>query len=96
MLVRSGDIDGRLKTLFDALRIPTNLDETGGMGPQDGENPFYCLLEDDKLISEINVSTDQLLLLPREREVKANDAFLVIRVKVWPTKVAQFNQEFWY
>ena len=57
-----------------------------GSRPQADEDPFFCLLEDDKLISEIKVTTDSLLLLPREREVKPNDALLVIHVKLWPTK----------
>jgi hypothetical protein len=41
----SGDIDGQVKTLFDALRIPKTLDEAGGNGPQEDETPFFCLLE---------------------------------------------------
>ena len=86
LLIRSGDIDARIKTIFDALRLPKNLAETGNVGPQHGEDPFYCLLEDDKLVSEIRVTTDQLLLLPSERELKANDAFLVINVKLKPAQ----------
>jgi hypothetical protein len=94
LLIRSGDIDARIKTIFDALRMPKNLDEAGGLGPQAGENPFFCLLEDDKLISEIKVSTDNLLLLPREREIKPNDALLVIHVKLWPHKSSGWEREF--
>jgi hypothetical protein len=52
MIMLSGDMDARIKTVFDALRIPANLDEAGGVGPQGDEDPFYCLLQDDKLISE--------------------------------------------
>ncbi len=78
----SGDIDGQVKTLFDALRIPQTLDETGGMTPQEDETPFFCLLEDDRLISEVRVVADQLLLLPHQREAKASDAFVVIHVKL--------------
>ena len=85
LLIRSGDIDGRLKTLFDALRIPSNLDEIGDNDPKEGEDPFYCLLADDKFITEVKVTTDQLLLLPKEKQADANDAFLVIRVKLTPT-----------
>jgi hypothetical protein len=81
-IFRRGDIDGQLKTLFDALRMPENLDETGGMGPQNDETPFFCLLQDDRLISEIRVTTDQLLVLPNEREVKANDVHVSIHVRV--------------
>ena len=59
-----------------------NLGETGGMGPQEDEDPFFCLLEDDRLISEVRVTTDQLLLLPNQRELKANDAHVIIHVKL--------------
>jgi len=60
-----GDLDGQLKTLFDALRIPAELSETGGMEPQEDENPFFVLLQDDRLISEVHVTSDQMLLLLR-------------------------------
>lgn len=59
---QGGDIDNRLKTLFDALRMPTNTNELpNGDAPRDGEKPFFCLLEDDKLITKISVETDTLL-----------------------------------
>jgi len=84
LLMRGGDLDARLKTLFDALRLPSDVSETGGVGPQEDENPFFCLLEDDKLISEVHVTTDELLVLPKDKDVKANDAFLVVHVKTKP------------
>lgn len=81
-IFRQGDIDGQVKTLFDALRIPKNLAEAGGSVPQEDESPFFCLLEDDRLISEVRVITDQLLLLPKEKAVRANDCFVSIHVKL--------------
>ena len=60
--VRSADLDGRLKTLIDALRLPQQLGELGEyQTPQDGEDPFFCLLEDDKLVGNVSVTTDTLL-----------------------------------
>lgn len=82
LLFEQGDIDGQLKTLFDALRIPANLGETGGIGPQEDESPFFCLLEDDKLISEVKVTSGELLLLPGHRDVQPNDSFAVISVRL--------------
>lgn len=82
LVLRRGDIDGQVKTLFDALRLPENLDETGGMKPQEDETPFYCLLEDDRLVSEIQVLADRLLLLPHQKQAKPNDCFAVIHVKL--------------
>src|SRR5205807_5039259 len=95
LLMKGGDLDARIKTVFDALRIPSNLQEAGGIGPQEDEEPFFCLLEDDKLISEIRVVTDQLLVLPKEREMNQNDVFLVIHVKLVPIKTSAENYAFW-
>ena len=81
-ILQRGDIDGQIKTLFDALRMPENLDETGKVGPQTDETPFFCLLEDDRLITEVRVTTDRLLLLPNQSSVKPNDCLAVIRVKL--------------
>jgi hypothetical protein len=93
-IFKQGDIDGQVKALFDALRIPENLAETGGAGPQDDEEPFFCLLQDDRLISEVRVTTDQLLLLPNHREVKANDAHAVIHVKLNHKNAGTFDNYF--
>jgi hypothetical protein len=58
-LIRSGDLDNRLKTLFDALRLPDNQAELGGyLSPAEDEEPFFVLLQDDKLITHISVETE--------------------------------------
>jgi hypothetical protein len=83
-LVTSGDIDNRLKTLFDSLRMPDTLDEVRG-GPAEDEKPFYVLLQDDKLITHLSVETDTLL----ERvgaEWDKNDVRLVISVDLRVTQ----------
>jgi hypothetical protein len=79
-IFQRGDIDGQIKTLFDSLRLPTSPDETGNVGPQADETPLFCLLEDDRLITEVRVTTDRLLLLPNKPTVKPNDCFAVIHV----------------
>ena len=84
VLIQSGDLDNRIKTIFDALRLPNNADECGGDLPSGDENPMYCLLEDDKLISDVRVNADQLLYLPNATEMDKNDVFLVVDVKVQP------------
>jgi hypothetical protein len=93
-IFKMGDVDGQVKTLFDALRIPENLDQTAGMGPQQDETPFFCLLENDRLISEVHVTCDQLLLLPKGREVRANEAFVVIHVKLIHKSARSFDNVF--
>jgi len=82
LIYTQGDLDGQVKTVFDALSMPKSLEQVGGAVPDQDEKPFFCLFEDDRLISEVRVTADQLLLLPGEKDVKANDAFLVIHVKI--------------
>jgi len=87
-LIQSGDIDNRLKTLFDALRMPKvgeYLDE-----PSPDENPFFCLMEDDSMITHLSVTTD--VLLEPDRDV--NDVRLVVTTKLWPISVTILNLGF--
>jgi hypothetical protein len=90
----SGDIDNRLKTIFDALRMPVSKEELGGYEtPEADETPFYCLLTDDKLISRVSVETDTLLQ-PTSPQAGDNDARLIIAVKVKPVDVGWDNISF--
>ncbi|RVD55695.1 hypothetical protein EN828_27075 [Mesorhizobium sp. M2D.F.Ca.ET.185.01.1.1] len=90
-LIQSGDIDNRLKTLFDALCMPKDLAQLGGYTmPDAGEDPFYCLLEDDRLINNLAIETDTLLE-PLGDSFDVNDARLIISVRVWPYRVGIDN-----
>ena len=72
-----GDIDNRLKTLFDALKMPSEPTALPrGAIPQPDETPFFCLLEDDSLIARVNVETDRLL----EDAADTTEVALLIRV----------------
>jgi hypothetical protein len=63
LITQSGDIDNRLKTLFDALRMAKIDSEIpNGDFPKENENPFFCVLEDDSLITKVTVKTDRLLV----------------------------------
>jgi len=79
-IIKSGDIDNRLKVLFDAMRMPENENEVPH-GPSDDEKPFYVLLEDDKLITHVSVETDTLLEKVSQTW-NDNDVRLVISVKL--------------
>jgi hypothetical protein len=87
-LIQSGDIDNRIKTIFDALRIPKVGEYCGE--PQVNENPFFCLLEDDSLIAHLSVATDVLL----EPDKDVNDVHLILTVKLWPISVTYGNVGF--
>ena len=82
LITDGGDIDNRIKTLFDGLKMPTTIPELGGYDvPAPGENPFFCLLEDDSLITKVAVTTDRLLIpLDTNAGERLNDVHLVIHV----------------
>jgi hypothetical protein len=92
-ILSSGDIDNRLKTIFDALRLPSGAAEWAGAEPTDGEDPFYVLLEDDSLITRVSVETDTLLE-PVSKTANLNDARLVITVSLKPYHVSLRNLNF--
>lgn len=77
-----GDLDNRLKTLFDALKAPTHNSELPDDAPSDGENPFFCLLDDDKYIEKFTITTDRLLTPPTsDTQQGKGSVLLVIGVK---------------
>ncbi len=55
------DIDNKLKTLFDALRMPLDSNEFDPTQEDRDAGPIFVLLSDDKLISGVTVETDELL-----------------------------------
>ena len=61
-----GDLDGQVRTIVDALRTPDNPSETGDAQPEEDEHPLFCLLQSDKLISEVKITADELLQLPEQ------------------------------
>lgn len=62
IVTQSGDIDNRLKTLLDALKVPDHQQALPkGATPLPDEGPFFCLLEDDNRISGLSIQTDRLL-----------------------------------
>lgn len=91
ILHNSGDIDNRLKSLLDALKIPH---EPGALPenamPDENEKPFYCLLEDDSLVSRLNVRTEQWL----GRPVNSKEVLAIIHVKTKLTKIGIGNLGF--
>ena len=88
-VVWAGDIDNRLKTLLDALRVPEAAEDYAATPPPDGFDPFFVLLEDDKLITRVAVETDRLLA-PVSGD--AADVRLVLHVKIKPYAPSHFNE----
>jgi hypothetical protein len=93
VLNMAGDLDNRLKTLFDALRMPTNASELGGfIDPDDDEKPFFCLLEDDSVITRATAESDMLLASANPRD--PNYAHVIITVRIRPGRVTVSNVGF--
>ena len=89
IVTQGGDIDNRLKTLLDALRVPKNLKEVPSSAePGPSHNPFFCLLEDDALITGLSVDTERLLVA----EKRATEVHLDIQVITRPTRVIVENR----
>jgi len=100
-VINSGDLDNRIKTILDALRIPAPNEFRAGSA-----NPLYVLLEDDKLVSELRVTADLLMAPPEQivespkidiygqETVKVNHAVCLIHVQVKPTRVMMGNISF--
>jgi hypothetical protein len=85
-IFNAGDIDGRLKTLIDGLKMPQQLSDLGTYAdrPDNDEIPFYCLLRDDSLVSRVAVETDVLLEELKGGIPSKNDARVVVSVKLRP------------
>ncbi len=96
-IIQSGDIDNRLKTLFDGLKMPASKEELGPYTtPRDDEEPFYVLLEDDRLLSHVSIETDVLLQpTPSANGIfLVNDCRLIITVTLRPYHVNMQNLHF--
>jgi hypothetical protein len=82
-----GDIDNRLKTLFDGLRRPMLANEISKNDfPFPEETPFHCLLSDDALISKVTVATDQL-----PDNCVSNEGVLIIHVRIKARHLTEEN-----
>lgn len=88
LICDGGDLDNRIKVLWDGLRMSKHQEATK-FAPQEGEDPFYCLLEDDSLITDVSITTDRLLT-PVGSEELIEDVHLVLHVK---TKVLDEEKE---
>ncbi len=86
-----GDLDNRLKIFLDALRVPQEEKEVPvGIVPEPWEQgPFYCLLEDDSLITKLCIEADVLAGLHRPDEHKHVKIILTATLKI--TSINYYN-----
>jgi hypothetical protein len=84
LLGDGGDIDNRMKTLLDGLRKPSTAEaQQAQIEPEPDNDPIHCLLQDDALVTRLNVETDRLLR-PAANEF---DLVAIIQVTVVLTRV---------
>jgi hypothetical protein len=76
LILQAGDLDNRLKTLFDALRVPTEQELIEDKDPTD---PIFCLLESDAMITGLSIKTDRLLTGPHK---PVHEVHLVIEADI--------------
>jgi hypothetical protein len=91
--------DNRIKTVIDALAMPPPkqglpLEDGKLFGPQEGEDPFFVLLDDRRRITHLEVETDTALE-PDERNL-TDECFvrLVISVEIRPRAAAAIGASF--
>ncbi|VAW11027.1 hypothetical protein MNBD_ALPHA09-1036 [hydrothermal vent metagenome] len=92
-VVWGGDIDSRIKTLIDSLKVPDVNDGYNEIKPDSSDPRLFCLLEDDNLVTELRIRTDQLLEPLSSNEEKTG-TFLVITVDISPYNATWSNVGF--
>jgi hypothetical protein len=86
LVMQGGDIDGRIKLLLDALRMPSPDEQE--RAPTTTHKAVHCLLESDTLISRLNVDTDRLLSPETDKD---DEVHLVIEVTTNVLQVGSHN-----
>jgi hypothetical protein len=76
-----GDLDNRVKTLIDGLRMPRQKPELDRDQPDADQNPFFCLMENDDVITSCDVTIDRLLIPVASGEVP-RDVIALIDVDI--------------
>jgi hypothetical protein len=82
IVTQGGDIDNRLKTLLDSLKVPREAEIPTSITPSNEPSPLFCLLEDDNLITNLDIKTDRLL----DSAADSSEVLLLIHVR---TRVLQ-------
>jgi len=90
------DIDNRIKTLIDALAMPSfhqgsPTKDGKSFPPQEGEEPFYVLMDDDRQITHLEVETDMALEVSEENEKNESFVRLVVSVEIRPSVLTMLN-----
>lgn len=77
--------------IFDALRMPRALNE---FTQEDSENPMFVLLQDDSLISSVQIETDTLLDPPSIAGRDDSYVRLLVELDIRPYYPSMFGLSF--
>lgn len=76
------DIDNQVKSLIDALKSPKTRDHLGDVT---GINPYFVLMDDDRLITKISSTSDELLYpVSNKASIDSHDCRVSIDVYIRP------------
>jgi hypothetical protein len=87
---QGGDLDGRMKTLLDALAMPQHFEQILEKDSTQ-HSPIYCLLEDDSMISGLDVESERLL---GDQSNQKDWVKLTVEVDVRVRQATVYNQSF--
>jgi hypothetical protein len=94
-VISAGDLDNRIKTLIDCLKIPRSKNELpADVSPLADEDPFFVLLEDDNQVTGLKVETDMLLDPIEQGQDSSQRTRLLITVELRPYEANPFNINF--
>jgi hypothetical protein len=88
-IYQGGDIDGRIKTLIDALAMPQYAEQIVEKNTE--AEAIYCLMEDDSMVSGFEIESERLL---GDQNNSADFARLTIEVDVRVRQATIYNQSF--
>ena len=92
VITQAGDLDNRLKTLLDALRIPKDAQEfRGHTNTLPPDNAFVCLLENDAAVTKICISTERWLAATNRAE---NEVRLSIKTRITVLVPSSMNERY--
>lgn len=84
-LYQQGDLDNRIKVLLDSLTVPSDKGQLPDEKQKPEETPLLCLLEDDKWITRLAITSG--VLLGDLKEGQGSDYVdLTIDVSIKPTE----------
>jgi hypothetical protein len=85
-VLEAGDLDNRIKRLIDALRVPKGHGEMSANLVPDSR--WYCLIEDDNVVTEIKANLGTYLASD-----DASEAFAFIKIRPSALRVTTSNLE---